>query len=114
MEDSKEVKKVDGRSTNGGHSTKGRAGRPPKITEKKLRAISQNAIKKQWGSEEKFWLDIAKSAKGGSFPHLQQLLQYNYGKPKEYKEVDVKQTVNIPIASFLDDNTIDVTPEDNE
>lgn len=103
--------KVDGRKNNGGHSTRGKAGRPPKITEKKLRAISQNAIKKQWGSEEKFWLDIAKNAKEGSFPHLQKLLEYNYGKPKEYKEVDVKQTVNIPIASFIEDNTIDITPE---
>ena len=115
MEEDKELpKKVDGRKTNGGHSTKGRAGRPPKITEKKLRAISQNAIKKQWGSEEKFWLDIAKNAKSGSFPHLQKLLEYNYGKPKEYKEVDVKQTVNIPIASFIEVNTIDITPEQDK
>jgi len=110
MEENKE-QKVDGRRNNGGHSTKGRAGRPPKITEKKLRAISQSAIRKEFGSEEKMWREIAKKAKGGSFPHLQKLLEYNYGKPKEYKEVDVKQSVNIPIAQFLEEDTIDITPE---
>ncbi len=115
MEDKDKLpKKVDGRKNNGGHSTRGKAGRPPKITEKKLRAISQNAIKKEWGSEEKFWRDIAKNAKEGSFPHLQKLLEYNYGKPKEYKEVDVKQTVNIPIASFIEEDIIDITPKPEE
>jgi len=36
MEDKDKLpEKVDGRKNNGGHSTKGRAGRPPKITEKR-------------------------------------------------------------------------------
>jgi len=113
MEDKDKLpEKVDGRKNNGGHSTKGRAGRPPKITERKLRAIAMDAIKKEFGSEDKMWREVAKKAKEGSFPHLQKLLEYNYGKPKEYKEVDVKQTVNIPLINFLDeDDTIDVTPK---
>lgn len=50
-----ETKKVDGRKNNGGHSTKGKAGRPPKITEKKLRTLSLAAIRKEFGSEDKMW-----------------------------------------------------------
>ena len=115
MEDKDKLpEKVDGRKNNGGHSTKGRAGRPPKITERKLRAIAMDAIKKEFGSEDKMWREVAKKAKEGSFPHLQKLLEYNYGKPKEYKEVDVKQTVNIPIASFIEDDIIDITPKPEE
>ena len=120
MEENKELpKKIDGRSSNGGHSTKGGngkrgAGRPPKITERKLRAIAMDAIKKEFGSEDKMWREVAKKAKDGSFPHLQKLLEYNYGKPKEYKEVDIKQTVNIPIASFIEDDIIDITPNPEE
>lgn len=107
----KEVKK-DGRSNNGGHSTKGRAGRPPKVTEKKLRAISLAAIRKEFGSEDKMWREVAKKAKEGSFPHLQKILEYTYGKPKEQKEVTLKQDLNIPIINFMEeDNTIDITPE---
>ena len=107
-------KKVDGRSKNGGHSTKGRAGRPPKVTEKKLRGIAVNAIKKVYGNEDKLWLEVAKQAKE-SFPHMKMLLEFMYGKPKEQKEVSVKTEVNIPIVNFLEEpkeNTIDITPEE--
>ena len=106
-----ETKKVDGRKNNGGHSTKGKAGRPPKITEKKLRTLSLSAIRKEFGSEDKMWRMIAKKAKEGSMPHLFKLLEYNYGKPKEHKEVEVKQSMNIPLVSFLDEEPIDITPK---
>jgi len=112
-EESKEIKKVDGRSGNGGHSTKGRAGRPPKVTEKKLRTLALDAIRKEFGSEDKMWREVAKKAKEGSIPHLNHVMAYTYGKPKEYKEVDVKQTMNIPIVSFLEEEVIDITPEDD-
>ena len=107
-------KKVDGRANNGGHSTKGRAGRPPKVTEKKLRGIAVNAIKKVYGNEDKLWLEVAKQAKD-SFPHMKMLLEFMYGKPKEQKELNVKSEVNIPIVNFLDkpeEDIIDITPED--
>ena len=57
--DENKPQKVDGRKNNGGHSTKGRAGRPPKVTEKKLRGFAVSAIKKAYGSEEKMWLEVA-------------------------------------------------------
>ena len=106
--------KTDGRKNNGGHSTRGKAGRPPKITERKLRSIAMDAIKKEFGSEAKMWKEVASKAKNGSIPHFNHLLNYCYGKPKEYKEVDVKQTINIPIASFIEDDIIDVTPNPEE
>ncbi len=105
-------KKVDGRSKNGGHSTKGRAGRPSKITERKLRSFALGAIRKAYGSEDKMWLEVAKQAKE-SFPHMKMLLEFTYGKPKEQKEVNVKTDINIPIVNFLEkENTIDITPEE--
>lgn len=111
-DENKPVKKADGRKNNGGHSTKGRAGRPPKITEKKLRNFAVSAIKKAYGSEEKMWLEVAKQAKE-SFPHMKMLLEFTYGKPKEQKEVNVKTDVNIPIINFLEqEKTIDVTAEE--
>jgi len=113
-EDDKLPKKIDGRKGNGGHSTKGRAGRPPKITEKKLRTLALDAIRKEFGSEDKMWREVAKKAKEGSIPHLNHVMAYTYGKPKEYKEIDVKQTMNIPIVSFLEDETIDITPKPEE
>lgn len=113
MEEENKPKKVDGRSKNGGHSTKGRAGRPPKITEKKLRNFAVSAIKKAYGSEDKMWLEVAKQAKD-SFPHMKMLLEFTYGKPKEQKEVNVKTDVNIPIVNFLEERTIDITPEEED
>lgn len=112
-QENKPVKKTDGRKNNGGHSTKGRAGRPPKITEKKLRGFAISAIKKAYGSEDKMWLELAKQAKD-SFPHMKMLLEFTYGKPKEQKEVNVKTDVNIPIVNFLEERTIDVTHEEED
>jgi len=111
-DENKPIKKVDGRKNNGGHSTKGRAGRPPKVTEKKLRGFAVSAIKKAYGSEEKMWLEVAKQAKE-SFPHMKMLLEFTYGKPKEQKEVNVKTDINIPIVNFLEERTIDITPEED-
>lgn len=110
--DENKPQKVDGRKSNGGHSTKGRAGRPPKVTEKKLRGFAVSAIKKAYGSEEKMWLEVAKQAKE-SFPHMKMLLEFTYGKPKEQKEVNVKTDINIPIVNFLEERTIDITPEED-
>ena len=110
--DENKPKKVDGRKNNGGHSTKGRAGRPPKVTEKKLRGFAVSAIKKAYGSEEKMWLEVAKQAKE-SFTHMKMLLEFTYGKPKEQKEVNVTTDINIPIVNFLEERTIDITPEED-
>lgn len=64
------------------------AGRKPKADEERIRTLSVGALVKTFGSEEKAFNSIAKQAKE-SFPHLKLLLEYAYGKPKEYKEVEL-------------------------
>jgi hypothetical protein len=40
---------------------------------------------------------------------LRLLWEYKYGKPKEQKDINVKQEVNIPVISFLQpEETIDI------
>jgi hypothetical protein len=45
---------------------------------------------------------------------MKMLLEFTYGKPKEQKEVNVKTDVNIPIVNFLEERTIDITPEEED
>ena len=71
---------MDGRRNNGGHSTKGFAGRKPKEDENRIRTLSINALESIFGSEEKAFEHIAELSKE-SFPHLKILLEYAYGKP---------------------------------
>ncbi|MCW5516153.1 hypothetical protein [Muriicola sp. Z0-33] len=77
----------DGRSNNGGHSTKGYAGRKPKADEDRIRGLSINALQEVFGSEEKAFEHIASMARE-SFPHLKLLLEYAYGKPMESKQIN--------------------------
>ncbi|SKB35117.1 hypothetical protein [Maribacter arcticus] len=78
---------MDGRKFNGGHSTKGYAGRKPKADEDRIRTLSINSLESIFGSEEKAFEHIATKAKD-SFPHLKLLLEYAYGKPKESVELE--------------------------
>ena len=40
---------------------------------------------------------------------LRLLWEYKYGKPKEQKDINVKQEINIPVISFLQpEETIDI------
>jgi len=87
---------ADGRKNNGGHSTKGRAGRPPKADELKIKELGLSAIVSEYGSEEDYWIHIARESKE-SMPHLKMLTEYIYGKPKETKDIKVEQ---VPIVNM--------------
>ena len=64
-------------------------------------------MKKAFGSEKKAWDALADMSKE-SFAHLRLLWEYKYGKPKEQKDINVKQEINIPVISFLQpEETID-------
>lgn len=76
---------MDGRRFNGGHSTKGFAGRKSKEDEDRIRTLAIGALETIYGSEERAFEHIAELAKS-SFPHLKLLLEYAYGKPRERKE----------------------------
>ena len=79
---------MDGRKNNGGHSTKGRAGRKPKAQEKdlieKLDLIINNeeVIKKL-----KVLIDK------GDMRALNLYMCYRYGKPKETKDIHINEDV---------------------
>ena len=88
----------DGRKNNGGHSTKGRAGRKSKEDENRIRGLCINAMEKVFGSEEKAFNYIAELAKE-SYPHMKMLFEYGYGKPTETRVVKKED-----IPMFSEDN----------
>jgi len=77
---------MDGRKNNGG--AREGAGRKPKADEIKVARLGTEAIIKEYGSEESFWVHIAKESKGDKY-YMRMLLDYVYGKPKETKSVTV-------------------------
>lgn len=79
----------DKRKHNGGHSTKGNAGRKPKADEDRIRSLCINAMERIYGSEEKAFEYIADKSKE-SFPHLKLLFEYAYGKPKDIKNLSIQ------------------------
>ena len=76
---------MDGRKNNGGHSTKGFAGRKSKSEELGLSNLMDAVI----GSEK--WqrlIDVIyRDAISGSAPHQKLLLEYKYGKPKQQMDI---------------------------
>lgn len=106
------VKYSDGRRNNGAVKGISRGqGRKPKAKEEEIKNFALGSMKRAFGSEKKAWEALANMSKD-SFPHLRLLWEYKYGKPKEQKDLNVKQEVNIPVISFLDpEKTIDIDAE---
>lgn len=85
----------DGRRNNGGHSTKGKAGRPSKLDEEKL----IQRLKKFDSVAEKCMVN---GIKDGNYQFWNKFMEYRFGKPKE--RVDVTsgdEQINIPIINFV-------------
>lgn len=85
---------MDGRKNNGGHSTKGRAGRKPKAQEKELIEKLDNIIDKE---------EVIKKLKEligeGDIRALNLYMGYRYGKPKETKDIHINE--DVPLLIFL-------------
>ena len=77
---------MDKRRNNGGHSTKGFAGRKPLSYEKTIRQEIDKALGK--AGMMQIWKALIKEAKAGSIAHQNTLLAYYHGKPKETKNLD--------------------------
>jgi hypothetical protein len=81
---------MDKRKNNGGHSTKGRAGRPSKNDEDKAKNLIKAALKKLYkkdGDDENtimFLHDFAQTTRGQQF-----IAEHLLGKPKEKVESTV-------------------------
>jgi hypothetical protein len=93
---------ADGRKNNGGHSTKGAAGRPSKSDEEKVVRLALGAMTKVFGSPEKCFEHTANEAQT-SYHHLKLLLEYAFGKPKEKLDVTTDgERISIPIINWVD------------
>ena len=106
------LKYSDGRRNNGAVKGISRGqGRKPKAKEEEIKNFALGSMKRAFGSEKKAWEALAHMSKD-SFPHLRLLWEYKYGKPKEQKDLNVKQEINIPVVSFLNpEQTIDIEAE---
>ena len=85
---------TDGRKNNGGHSTKGFAGRKSK--ENQLKLIEQmDAVE----IPDTLWRILADKVKEGDTQAIKIWLSYRYGKPKQYTDVTTngKQVNILPI-----------------
>lgn len=72
---------ADGRKNNGGHSTKGKAGRPSKADE--LKFIEK--LDKHINQDEA--IKVLKTLiHDGNFPAIKMYFEYRFGKPKEVVE----------------------------
>jgi hypothetical protein len=73
---------TDGRKNNGGHSTKGYAGRKSK--ENQLKLIEQmDAVE----IPDTLWRILADKVKEGDTQAIKIWLSYRYGKPKQFTDV---------------------------
>lgn len=93
---------MDGRRNNGGHSTKGRAGRKSKAEELKVLERGVSAIEQVYGTQEQFWAHIAKQSKD-SLQHLKILLEYVYGKPKQIQDITHNVSMDKNFPAWMDE-----------
>lgn len=83
---------MDGRRNNGGHSTKGFAGRKPKSEEVAL-------IEKLTPLEPLAFAALMKGLEAGDFKYVQLFYNYYAGKPRETKDI----TINEDLPLFMED-----------
>lgn len=69
---------ADGRKNNGGHSTKGRAGRKPKANEIKMIEAMDATL-----APIEVWQKLAVRVNEGSDTAIKTWLSYRYGQPKQ-------------------------------
>ena len=79
---------ADGRKNNGGHSTKGKAGRKPKSDEEAKLALMRSVL-----PDEEFMKRVAKKIKEGSETLMKLWFEHLYGKPKERKDINLSGEV---------------------
>ncbi len=74
---------MDGRRNNGGHSTKGKAGRKPKADEIKMIESMDKALVPQDA-----WNRLASLVKQGEVQAIKLWLAYRFGQPKQQVNLD--------------------------
>jgi len=89
---------ADGRKNNGGHSTKGKAGRPAKSDElKKLEMMDAVA------APEEVWYKVWELVQSGDMQAVKVWVEHRFGKPKETKDITTNgNDINLTPISFVD------------
>jgi|TARA_R110000787_G_scaffold20332_2_gene60567 hypothetical protein len=88
-----------------------------KAKKDRAKLLSKKAISNIFGSEDGIWQELATQALGGSIKAMEMLLQYQYGKAGENKEVRAA-TSKAPIIQFnvqppqKEEKIIDITEEE--
>lgn len=91
---------ADKRKYNGGHSTKGFAGRKPKIDEIALIETMDSVLVPKTA-----WEKLAVLVKKGDVNAIKTWLQYRYGMPKQAIDHTSKgEQINIPPITWVDGN----------
>lgn len=94
----------DNRKNNGGHSTKGKAGRKSKDEEKRIRDLVSPYVD---GAIEKV-VSIMKNGDKSSdqLAAAKLILEYRFGKPEQKQDITSNgKEVNIPLIKWADDNS---------
>ena len=84
---------ADGRKNNGGHSTKGFAGRKPKAVELKAAENLRSVL-----SDSVVVKKLAEKVKSGDMKAIELWLAYIYGKPNQPTTGDFQIEVKPPIS----------------
>ena len=86
---------MDKRKNNGGHSTKGFAGRPKKADEERLIEKLDNLI------DNEVIKTLGKKIKEGSDRAMSLYFGYRYGKPKESVDINSSEGFNINFKDLI-------------
>lgn len=88
----------DGRKNNGGHSTKGKAGRKPKSDElKKIEMMDAIA------APEEAWAKVWELVLDNDMQAVKVWIEHRFGKPKETKDVTTNgNDINLTAIQFVD------------
>lgn len=93
---------ADGRANNGGHSTKGKAGRKPKAVEKTIKEYTEPHIAEAIETV----VNVMKTAKKDSdqLAAAKILMEYNWGRPQQSTDVTTNgKDLNLPITTWVHD-----------
>ena len=125
---SQEIKRTDGRKNNKRLEPKPIStikklvpARQNKAKRDRISSYATNAMKEVFGSEKEAFKHLAELGKK-NFTHMKLLMEYAYGKPSDsINDSNNSKKVQVPVINFfnnkeskIQDDVIDITPEDEQ
>ena len=125
---SQEIKRTDGRKNNKRLEPKPIStikklapARQNKAKRDRISSYATNAMKEVFGSEKEAFKHLAELGKK-NFTHMKLLMEYAYGKPSDsINDNNNSKKVQVPVINFfnnkesqIQDDVIDITPEDEQ